>query len=542
MSEPFADGEPPTGMRLTTAEWGLWQAYRIGTRHDLRTGDPARDDPNGDQVWGATRTVRARVIALLLLHGPPPLLGRVAALHLSGALITGRLDLSGGQIGAYFEFKHCRFEREVLLPEARMSTGRLVDCHIPRLEAARVSTDGDLHLARCVIPGGVRLTDATIGTDLMLNEATIGSGHRIRAISADGLTVSQDLQASLLLVTGETSLRGAEIGGSLFMYGSVLRNRNGRWALHAPEMRVSRFAHLASSGPGTVLYSQGTTPPTGTDYPAPGRDDHGRSAALRTRRFQCTGGVKLDDGRFGDSLVLDGARFQMERTQELSLRRVQTPELCFTPERPHRGRVVLSGATVGNLVDKMSSWPMHEGLWMAGFTYEHLIPVGPFPLARRLLWVATATPEYSPEPYEQLATVLRNGGEDAEARSVLLAKQRRRRETLPLAGKLWGHLQDWTVAYGYRPGQAAIWMALLWASGALYFAEFPPEARKPDEAPHWSAAIYALDLLLPVINLGHDTAWNPAGALQWVAVGMVLSGWVLATTVAAGATRLLRRQ
>ncbi|WP_431783741.1 oxidoreductase [Streptomyces chumphonensis] len=547
MSEPLTDGEPPAELRLTTAEWGLWQAFRNGSRHDLRTGDPALDDPGGDGPWGPRRTIRARVVALLLLHGPPPLLGRVASLSLAGAHISGRLDLSGGRVGVYVELTQCRFDEEVLLTEARMGTVRLLDCRLPRLEAARAGTDGDLHLARCTVTEGIRLTDASIGTDLLLNEATVGSGGRTRAIAADGLTVGQDLQASLLMCDGEVSLRGAQIGGSLYLYGSVLRNHRGRYALHAPEMHVARFAHCATSGPGTAYVAQGVTPPGGVPSPPghlpPGPDGRPADSPARgVKRFQCTGGLKLDDGRFGDSLVVDQARFTLRRGQEISLRRVQTPELCFTPERPEEGRVVLSGATVGNLVDSVDSWPVRDGLWMAGFSYDQLIPVGPFPLARRLAWLATATPEYSPGPYEQLATVLRNGGEDAEARRVLLAKQRRRRETLSPVGKVWGYLQDWTVAYGYRPGLAALWMAVLWLAGALFFSGRRPEPLEQDKYPHWNAAVYALDLLLPVIDLGHDRAWNPAGAGQWVAVGLVLSGWVLATTVAAGATRMLRRQ
>ncbi|MGD9481871.1 oxidoreductase [Streptomyces sp. TRM70308] len=547
MSEPLTDGEPPTELQLTTAEWGLWQAFRNGSTHDLRTGDPGRDDPVGDGAWGPQRAVRARVVALLLLHGPPPLLGRVASLQLRGALITGRLDLSGGRVQHFAEFVQCRFEEELVLTECRMGTFRLVDCHVPRVEAARAGTDGDLHLARCTVPEGVRLTDAAIGTDLLLGESTVGSGQRLRAIAADGLSVGQDFQAALLLCTGEVSLRGAQIGGSLYLYGSVLRSHRGRYALHAPEMHVARFAHFAPSGPGTVYAAQSATPPAGTLY----RPDASAQARApgdaagfppRYKDFQCTGGMKLDDGRFGDSLVIDQARFTLGHDQEISLRRVQTPELCFTPERPEWGRVVLSGATVGNLVDRQESWPVRDGLWMAGFTYEQLIPVGPFPLARRLEWVGAATPEYSPGPYEQLATVLRNSGEDADARLVLLAKQRRRRETLSLAGKVWGHLQDWTVAYGYRPGLAALWMAVLWLAGTLFFSGRRPAPLDPEKTPHWNTAIYVLDLLLPVIDLGHDKAWNPAGAGQGVSVALVLAGWVLATTAAAGVTRVLRRQ
>ncbi len=137
--------------------------------------------------------------------------------------------------------------------------------------------------------------------------------------------------------------------------------------------------------------------------------------------------------------------------------------------------------------------------------------------------------------------MLRNSGEDADAREVLLAKQRRRRETLPLAGKLWGYLQDWTVAYGYRPGRAALWMAVLWAAGTVAFSHYRPVPLKADEAPEWNGTLYALDLLLPVINLGQDGYWRLEGAWQWVAAVLILLGWILATTVAAGATRLLSR-
>ncbi|RAJ65520.1 hypothetical protein K378_03137 [Streptomyces sp. Amel2xB2] len=538
MSEALDSREPPTW--LTRAEWGMWQAFLNGSEYDLRTGEPELDDPNGDHDWGDERTVRARVISLLLLHGPPPLLGRVASLHVSGARITDVLDLSGGIIEPYFELRQCRFEREVRMSEARMHTARLVDCYIPRVEAARLSTDGDLHLPRCSIPEGIKLTDATIGTDLLLNEATVGSGRRIRAIAADGITVSQELQASLLLTDGEVSLRGATVGSSLHMFGTVLRNTKGRYALHAPQMTVEHVASFADANKGRSSQLQGsTTPASGT--PVPFTSEGG--GRWRTKHFECTGGVVLDDGRFGSSLVIENARFELKRDQELSLRRISTPELNFTPRAPERGLIVLSGATVEKLLDRVGSWPRDQRLWMAGFTYQQAIPKeGHFNVRERLRWLSAATPEYSPLPYEQLALMYRNSGEDTNARAVLLAKQRRRRETLPLVGKVWGYLQDWTVAYGYRPAQAALWMALLWAVSAVYFGANPPDPLKHGESPHWNATLYSLDLLLPVISLGQDDAWDPAGGPQWVAAGLILLGWILATTVATGATRLLRRQ
>lgn len=533
MSTPH-NGDPPPGLGLTTAEWGMWQAFRNGSTHDLRSPHPQRNDPTGPHAWGPERSVRARVIALLLLEGPPALPGRVTALKLNGAHITGRLNLAGGTVEPYVELTNCRFEREIVMAECRFSTLRLVRCAIPRIEAARLHTEGDLHLPGCVVESGVRITDAHIGTDLLLNQLVVRPDRRGQSLIADGLTVTQDLQAEMVTSSGEITLRGAQIGVSLSLRGSQLRNPHGRRALNAPQLTVERTLYLTAAGVGNSPFASGATPPYGTTY-TPTR-------GVRLQRFECEGGVRLDDGRFGDAVDFDQARFTMRPEQELSLRRIQTPELRFLCERQERGRIVLSGAKVVNLVDKSTSWPGPGGLVMAGFGYECLIPRGHFPLSRRLEWLAAATPEYAPEPYETLATALRSSGEDADAREVLLAKQRRRRETLPLAGKSWGYLQDLTVAYGYRPGRAAVWMALLWAFATLFFARHQPEPIKDDEAPHWSAALYALDLLLPVIDLGQGTYWKPHGLAQWVAALLILLGWILATTVAAGASRLLRRQ
>ncbi|GAX50692.1 oxidoreductase [Streptomyces olivochromogenes] len=509
---------------LTAAEAGMWQAFRNGSVYDLRSGDMTVDDPHGGHPWGPERSVRARIVAWLLLDGPPALQGRVASLKLTGVRITDVLDLAGGTVVPYVELKGCRFEKEVLLPEAHFTTVRLVNCSVPRLEAARVHTEGDLHLPRCRFHNGVRLTDAQIGTDLLLNQAVVYRDRRGRSLTGDGMTVGQDLQAEMLESHGELSLRGATVGVSLSLRGSKLTNPYSRLALNAPQLTVNRTLYMTPAGLGNPLLTSGTTPARGT----------------LVQPFECQGGIRLDDGRFGDALDFERARFTFDDDQGLSLLRVQTPELRFLGERPERGKVVLSGARIVNLVDRADSWPGPGNLHMGGFSYENLVPQGGFPLTRRLEWVAAATAEYSPEPYERLATVLRDSGEDEDAREVLLAKQRRRRETLPLAAKLWGYAQDWTVAYGYRPGRAALWMAVLWAMSSIAFSHATHTPVNGGHPP-WNAALFALDLLLPVIDLGQVDVWQLRGAWQWLAAVVILLGWILATTVAAGATRLLRR-
>ena len=509
---------------LTAAEAGMWQAFRNGSVYDLSSGDTVVDDPHGGHPWGPERTVRARIVCWLLLDGPPALAGRVSALKLVGVQISGSLDLAGGTVEPYVEIRGCRFEREILLPEARFTTVRFIDCSVPRLEAARVHTEGDLHLPRCRFHNGVRLTDAHIGTDLLMNQAIVYRDRTGRSIAGDGMTVGQDLQAELLESHGELSLRSATVGVSLSLRGARLVNPYTRLALNAPQLTVERTLYLTPAGVGASMRS-GATPARGT----------------RIQRFECQGGVRLDDGRFGDAVDLERARFTFTDDQELSLRRIQAPELRFLGERPRRGKVVLSGARVVNLVDRASAWPGPGSLHMGGFSYENLVPQGPFPLEERLGWVAAASAEYNPEPYERLAAVLRTGGEDEDAREVLLAKQRRRRESLPLAAKSWGYAQDWTVAYGYRPGRAAVWMAVLWAAGSLAFAYAGRPPVNGGGHPVWNPALFALDLLLPVIDLGQAGQWQLSGGWQWLSAALILLGWILATTVAAGASRLLRR-
>ncbi|MET8553420.1 oxidoreductase [Streptomyces sp. NPDC004959] len=516
-------GEPPEW--LSPVEAGLWQAFRNGSMFDLRTGDPVRDDPHGTEPWGHDREIRARVVCVLLLSCPPPLRGRVSSLKLAGARVTGLLDLAGGTVAPYVELVGCRFEQEVLLPEARFTTLRLVDCALPRLEAARLHTEGDLHLPRCQVAHGARLTDAHIGTDLLLNQAVLRADRRGSCLLGDGLSVGQDLQAELLEAEGEVSLRGAQIGVSLSLRGARLSHPYGRRALNAPQLTVERTLYLT---PAAVL----DPPVTGGSTPARG---------ARVRGFECRGGVRLDDGRFGDAVDLEQAEFVLDNDQEVSLRRVQVPELRYLARRVERGRVVLSGARVGTLVDRAASWPRAGLLAMGGFSYESLVPVGAFPLSARLAWVAAAEPEYRPEGYERLAAVLRASGEDPEARLVLLAKERARRATLPPAVRLWGYVQDVTVAYGYRPGRAALWMGVLWAASSLFFSWEPPSPLRAGEHPQWNPALFALDLLVPVVDLGQQGFWRMQGAAQWAAAGLVALGWTLATTVAAGATRALRK-
>jgi hypothetical protein len=124
---------------------------------------------------------------------------------------------------------------------------------------------------------------------------------------------------------------------------------------------------------------------------------------------------------------------------------------------------------------------------------------------------------------------------------VLHERERVQRRTRSLAPRIWGILQDVTVGYGYRPRRALAWIGFLLAAGSVVFSVAPPPALQADAAPHFNGIIYTLDLMLPVVNLGQKYAFNPGGPEQWLSYFFIAAGWTLATTVAAGAARVLQR-
>lgn len=200
----------------------------------------------------------------------------------------------------------------------------------------------------------------------------------------------------------------------------------------------------------------------------------------------------------------------------LSLRRAQIDDLFLEPE------VVPEEVQFNKLV------------------YTSLTPQEP--ADRRLPMLERDREGYVPHAYEQLTAAYRRIGDDRAARLVQLAKQRRHRATLAWYGRLWGHVQDATVGYGFHPLRACVWLVSLLAVGTVAYSLHHPPPLKADEAPRFNALFYTLDLLLPVISFGQESAFAPQGWYQSLSYALVIAGWILATTVFAGVTRTVNRQ
>ncbi|MBV1854162.1 hypothetical protein [Catellatospora tritici] len=444
------------------------------------------------------REVRAEVLRGLLLGGSGGESARLARLRLTGARITGPLDLDHGQVETSVTLQNCAFTDRIRCYGATLRHLDLQGCRFPGMVASYAVFAGTLNLRDSHSSATVHLIGARIEGSLILNRAQLTDPEL--ALSGTRLHVGVDILAQGGFVChGELRLNDAEIGGAMRCEGATLRNPGGK-ALFAPDLKVGAVANLCDG-------------------------------------FTAEGAMRLAYAQIRSRLCLDGASLSGGAQPLLDLRHLETRELTMLTIGPVDGEVDLRNARLGVLRDDPATWPGR--LRLTGASYEILS--GRHLGAGRLPWLRRDPDGYQPQPYEQLAAVYRRAGHEPDARAVGLANQRDRRATLGLLGRLWGHAQDLLIGYGYRPRRAVVALALLATVGTAVFALHPPMAAVPAEAPQFNPFVYTADLLMPLIDFGQEQAFHPRPPLTWLAYGLILSGWILATTVAAAATRLLRR-
>jgi hypothetical protein len=226
---------------------------------------------------------------------------------------------------------------------------------------------------------------------------------------------------------------------------------------------------------------------------------------LLARRLRAQGRIDLRGARVPGRVDLLDARLSNPGATALRASSCVIGELWLRRGAPVEGMLNLRRAEINQFDVEPEMLPQQVRL--LDLTYTFLTPHEP--AERRLPMLERDSEGFDPHAYEQLTAAYRRIGDDQAARLVQLAKQRRRRSTLPWYGKVWGRLQDGAVGYGFRPLRAAIWLLSLLAVGSIVYAGHHPPALKAGEAPHFNPVFYTLDLLLPVISFGQEDAFAP---------------------------------
>ncbi|WP_067451673.1 hypothetical protein [Actinomadura macra] len=478
---------------MNDAERRLWAAFPSGATVVLGDDRPAGPLPD--------RIVRAEIITRLLLGAGESRPGSVASLRLRGAYVVGRFDLSGGTIEHELRLERCRIVEKPDFSNAQTRQLRFSECRMPGFDGGGLRADGYVSLSGSVIEGEVWLPRAQIGGGLRMNKMEItASAPEKWAVFSGGLVVDVGAFVQNSRITGGVRLVGARMNGGLFMQGTTLENP-GRLALDAQNMVVEDAAEFSGG-------------------------------------FTARGTVRLRSARVNGILSFSTSILDSCDPGRMALHasHIQADELLLWPAEKIKGRVSLSYSRIDLIMDSPEIWP--DELYLNGLTYETLRFKGTF--KDRLSWVSR-DPEFHLQPYEQLAAWYHSVGSDDLARKVQLAKLRARRRRLNPVGRAWNHVLDWTVGYGYRPWLAFAWFGALLAIGAVVFSlDAPKPIKQPDERPAFHALVYSLDLLIPLDTFGQQQAFDATGWSRWVAYTLVATGWVLATALIAGVTRVLR--
>jgi hypothetical protein len=485
-----------------------------------------------------------RGAALRGTEGRPALAGDALEVGLDvychdGFSASGMVRLLGATIGGELSFRGAELEAEsgAALQGDGLTVGAAMYC------------DEDF-TAR----GGVRLVDARISQALEFGSAKLfhESGP---ALAADGLVADSVRFDDNFRADGEIRLLHAKIAGELVFSSASLRNP-GAEALSADRLSVgatlflddgfsaSGAVRLTGAQVGNVNFA-GAELNNEPDVALEGSGMRVTEGMTLSNGFHARGEVRLAGATVSGPLDLTGATLDGPRNA-LDLRDFDARSLVLRLASRPPGIIDLTGARVGRLIDQPygggSSWPRCR---LRGFRYDALEPEPAVPIKSRLAWLATDPAFFEPQPFEQLANVLKQSGDEEGARRVLIEKQRaRRKNALDGPAKAWSMFLGAAVGYGYRLWLAGVWLVALLVVWGLLFgvafeasesgsADLTPASRSSEPAP-FEPVLYAVDTLVPVLDLGQASSWHADGAAQWVAALGTVLGWLLTTAFLGG--------
>ena len=489
-------------------------------------------------------------------------------LDLSDSTFTGLIDLSAADITSDLKLSNARLHGKDEDGNALVADSVKV--------GGRAMLDGGFTADGCV-----RMPGADITGRLRFRGATLkGKDNHGSALLADGMKAGGGMELGESCTTeGALRLVGADIAGDLKMSGAHLHGKDDEGnALVANGIRVS----------GDIIF----------DKSSRSSDAVGSTA---------DGGLSFRSAHVGGSLQLRPEKLAGKKALDLEGARI-AHDLEWKPVQQISGQVILEDTEVGLLKDNLAKdpngyWPsVHPGplLRLNGFTYRGF-GGEPCTVDDRLRWIGslgkakqvkdstgtedsaltgtedreltgtedrelTGTRYFASQPYEQLAAVYRQAGQDTEARKVAIA----RRADLRKYGDLKWHrrignwLLDKTIKYGYQTWRAGLALAVVFVAfwALAYFAQqhhlmepvgsfhgpAPSATQCTGSYPCFSPLGYTVDTVIPLINVHQATYWGPNASAPWgwawvagtaIATGL---GWALATLLVAGYTGLVRQE
>ena len=368
---------------LTPAELKLLDAAQAG-----ETAQISRTVPN---LKAPQVLIRAALLRYLILGGCKDFRTQPSGITVNGAWIAGQLDLSFTDAHGPIDFFNCHFAQKPLMVQLRADGLAIVKCTLTDgLNAARIQLSGNLTLNRSRADGKISLSGSDIKGHLSCTEAVLRHPDG-SAFKAQGMSVASSVLLEGTIATGQVSLLGAQIGGQLVAINVAFHNPKGH-ALNAQSIRVRGDCFL--------------------------------------RQAQCDGEVSFLGAEVNGVFDCGHAVLRNPEGHALNAQRLVVREgFIWRRVADVKGAVDLTSAHVGDLWDDPESWAMCDKLFLSGFIYDVLH--GSIDVEARLAWLkkgAISRREFYPQPYEQLAKLLRDTGHRTDARAIMVAKEQEQRK------------------------------------------------------------------------------------------------------------------
>lgn len=493
-------------------------------------------------VGGGVALAGAEIAGQVLADG---LASGAGGLDASGMSLARGLSIEGAKLGGPMRLEGTRIAGDISASGVEIHGGA-------RSIAARLArVGGGIGLETAKLVGTLDIDLAEFGGDVVLSRARLfGAGA---ALDANGVRTGGHVLLDHAIVQGRVRLGGGSVGGRLVLSGASLKVDKGA-ALDAAGARFGGvlldrgFNAVGALVLDHVRVEAGSVVLTGshvvsTLYAA----DSGNGLDLRARTTApgAAAGVTSEDAV---AVSLAGAR----------VARVVMPDKA---EHRPRGIIDLSRADIGEYVDFAVAWPRPAGLRRSdeqrapdhlvldGFVCRHLVnadgtpPGSPQALSQagtdRVAWLEAQGEDalvtrFRPQPWHMIAGRLAAQGHRAAARAVRIAAARRFRSGRDTsAAERWlGRLDDVLTLHGYAPWRPLVALAMAFAlftglyawaasecgdaacarSGAFISTRaidsFDAGGHRQQPGGGFSAPGYALDALLPFLDLGYAAAWR----------------------------------
>jgi hypothetical protein len=453
------------------------------------------------ESFGGVSLASARIGGTLSLNGAQVLnradAGSAPALAAEGARIgavfledkcriEGAADFSGAEIAGDIRLRHGSFRNEGALALSFAN--------------ARIGGEIDAYAAR--FAGKLSLRAGDVAGDVNFSGAEIAHSQTRR-----GNEFALVVDASFLKVAGSVVLNGVNAKGEILLEDTVLGGRlalgggryihGGHWAICATGARIA----------GDVTFT----------IPDSGFAPHGQKTVVE-------GGVKLERIAVGGALVWAGLELRgpgpsgaKGAALSLASAKIAGPLQARALTTQQDASIDLTGAACALLDDDIASGWGSEAATLAldGFAYGRIARTDEKWRAR-LAWLKRNRGRFSTQPYDAVARAYVHAGRREDARRAALARhdlQTRASWSNPL---LWGLSSLFGLACGYglsplRMLRALVLFFALGVAGVLAMnaqgALVTPTGAACNGAVE--PALYALDVAVPIVDLGQDSRCAP---------------------------------